>query len=108
MSEATQRFITELSNRIDAGKAAGMNATFQFAIADEDGAQVHATIVNGDVQVADGAAAKPDVTLTATADDWLALLAGDLGGAMAYLTGKLKIHGDVTLAMKLQSVFRFA
>ncbi|MGC9053156.1 MAG: SCP2 sterol-binding domain-containing protein [Candidatus Hydrogenedens sp.] len=40
-----------------------------------------------------------------SASDFLDLVAGKLNGQTAFLTGKLKIQGDMTLALKLQSVF---
>lgn len=42
-----------------------------------------------------------DVTLTAPADVFEDLLNGDLSGAAAFMTGKLKVDGDMGLAMKL-------
>lgn len=108
MSEAAERFSEELRNRIDTTKTAGMTATYQFVMADEPEGQVYTKIVNGDIEVARGEAPQSDIVLTASAEDWLSMLHGDLNGQMAFLTGKLKIRGDMGLAMKLQSVFRFA
>ncbi len=45
-----------------------------------------------------------DVTLTAPADVFQDLLNGDLSGASAFMTGKLKVDGDMGLAMKLGSL----
>ncbi len=42
-----------------------------------------------------------DVTLTAPADVFEDLLKGDLSGASAFMSGKLKVDGDMGLAMKL-------
>ncbi|MCL4692852.1 MAG: SCP2 sterol-binding domain-containing protein, partial [Candidatus Hydrogenedentes bacterium] len=47
----------------------------------------------------------PSITLTASDEDWMKIVSGQLSGQTAFLTGKLKIKGDVSLAMKLQSVF---
>jgi putative sterol carrier protein len=105
MSEITQRFAQELRNRIDPSRAAGMTAVYQFVISDDTDGAVHANIVNGAIDVAEGRAAIPDITLTATAADWLAIVKGELSGQMGFLMGKLKIQGDMTLALKLQSVF---
>ena len=44
--------------------------------------------------------------MTATAENWLKIVAGEMGGQTAFLTGKLKIKGDMSLAMKLQSLFQ--
>jgi putative sterol carrier protein len=108
MSEAAERFSEELRNRIDTSKTAGMTATYQFVMADEPEGKVYTKIVSGNIEVAQGEAPQSDIVLTASAQDWHSMLHGDLNGQMAFLTGKLKIRGDMGLAMKLQSVFRFA
>lgn len=106
MSEAVDRFVQELNSRIDPAKAAGMTAVYQFVMTDVPEGVVHADISNGQVMVKAGASPNPSITFSASTSDWLALLQGQLNGQMAFLTGKLKIQGDMTLALKLQSLFR--
>ena len=55
--------------------------------------------------VTEGKNDNPGVTLTMAASDFLDLANGSLNGQMAFMTGKLKIAGDMSLAMKLGSVF---
>ena len=101
MSEV-KAFFDGLTAAVDASKIAGMNAVYQFNIGDD----VYAVAVaDGAVNVSDGAAEKASIELTMAPDDFLALIKGELNGQQAFLTGKLKIKGDMTLAMKLQSVF---
>ncbi len=45
-----------------------------------------------------------DVTLTADADVFRAILDGDINPTMAFMTGKLAVDGSMGLAMKLGSV----
>jgi putative sterol carrier protein len=49
----------------------------------------------------DGAA---DTTIKVAWDDWQAMAAGQLDGMTAFMTGKLKIEGDMSNAMQLQGV----
>ncbi len=44
-----------------------------------------------------------DVTLTANADDFQAMLEGELNPTTAFMSGKLSVDGDMGLAMKLGS-----
>ena len=45
-----------------------------------------------------------DTTLKVSWDDWQALASGQLDGMTAFMTGKLKVEGDMSNAMQLQSV----
>jgi putative sterol carrier protein len=46
------------------------------------------------------------MTLTMTAQDYVDMTMGKLNGQMAFMSGKLKIAGDMGLAMKLQTLFK--
>ena len=50
----------------------------------------------------DGAA---DTTIKVSWDDWQQMAAGQLDGMTAFMTGKLKVEGDMSNAMQLQGVF---
>lgn len=59
-------------------------------------------IVDGtNVTTGDGDA---DCTITMTADDFLALASGDLNATAAFMQGKMKIAGDMSVAMALSQV----
>jgi putative sterol carrier protein len=49
----------------------------------------------------DGAA---DTTIKVSWDDWQAMASGELDGMTAFMTGKLKVEGDMSNAMQLQGV----
>ncbi len=105
MSEV-RAFFEGVTAAVDKSKVAGMTATYQFNITGDDAQVWSVAIANDDVVVTEGAAEKANIELTMADADFLALLKGQLNGQMAFLTGKLKIKGDMTLAMKLQSVFK--
>lgn len=102
MADSVVAFFAELPQKVDASKTAGMNATFQFDIG---AGKWYAKIADGAVDIGEGQADNPTITLIATDQDWLDLVNGTINGQTAFLTGKLKIQGDMTLAMKLESVF---
>ena len=56
---------------------------------------------NSLVSESDGAA---DTTIKVGWDDWQQMAAGQLDGMTAFMTGKLKVEGDMSNAMQLQSV----
>lgn len=95
-------FFDGLGSRVDAAKIAGMNSVFQFNLGEE----VHSVkVADNTVEVTEGATEGANIQLTMTPEDFLALVGGSLNSQQAFLTGKLKIKGDMQLALKLQSVF---
>jgi putative sterol carrier protein len=106
MADTVAGFFSELQGKVDSSKAAGMNASFQFDITGEDGGQWYAAIADGNVDIAEGTIENPSIVLTASSENWLKIVSGELSGQTAFLTGKLKIKGDMSLAMKLQSIFQ--
>ena len=85
--------------------AAGMNKTFQWNITGDEAGVWAFKIINGQGEVIPGGVEKPDVTFTISDKDWLAITEGKLDGMNAFMTGKLKVSGDMMLAMKLQNLF---
>ena len=57
--------------------------------------------VGNTVNEDDGAA---DTTIKIAWDDWQAMADGQLDGMTAFMTGKLKVEGDMSNAMQLQGV----
>ena len=94
-----------MSSRFRRDKAAGVNAVIQYEITGEGGGTWNATIKDGTCSVASGAAPAPNLTLTISGQDWLDMLAGKLNPQMAFMSGKLKLKGDMGLAMKLGGMF---
>ena len=62
-----------------------------------DGAGEQVSDIASDVNAA-------DTTIKVAWDDWQAMAAGQLDGMTAFMTGKLKIEGDMLNAMQLQGV----
>ena len=54
--------------------------------------------------VSEDSDAAPDTTIKVAWDDWQAMTRGELDGMTAFMTGKLKVEGDMSNAMQLQGV----
>lgn len=80
-----------------ADKAASYEGVAKFVIPGEGTIMMS----DGTVRAADEEA---DVTLTATAKVFQAILTGEMNPTTAFMTGKLKIDGSMGQAMKLASV----
>jgi putative sterol carrier protein len=103
-----QEVFTEMNSRLQTNpeKVKGMNATYQFDLTGDEATQKH-LVLNGETgEVHDGVAESPNITITMAATDFVDLATGKLDGTMAFMSGKLKIKGDMGLAMKLQNVLR--
>jgi multimeric flavodoxin WrbA/putative sterol carrier protein len=87
-------------------EAAGdLNAVYQFEISGPESFTAHLSIADGRCIYTDGPHAKPDVTVKSPADVWLAVARGEMNGQSAFMTGKYKVEGDLTLLMKLGTLF---
>lgn len=94
-----------MSSKFKAANAAGVNKTIQYEISGEGGGTWHAVIKDGTCSVSSGPASAADLTVTMASPDWLDMIGGKLNGQMAFMSGKLKLKGDMGLAMKLGSLF---
>ena len=86
-------------------RAAGTNAVIQYDISGDGGGTWHAVIKDGTCAVAEGPGTNPALTLQMAAQDWLDMTSGKQSGQMLFMSGKLKLKGDMGLAMKLGSMF---
>jgi putative sterol carrier protein len=104
----TKDIFEELQKRLDAnpGKLAGLNAVYQFNISGADAGQYNVAVADGKARVREGVHASPNVTVSMASNDLADLVNGKLDGVQAFMTGKLKVAGDIMLAMRLQSLLQ--
>ena len=87
-------------------RAKGIKATYQFELTGEGGGNWVLEIANQQCQVREGGAAEPDATISLAAADYVSLVKGELDAMGAFLRGKLKVKGDIGLAMKALNLFQ--
>jgi putative sterol carrier protein len=104
MPETVHEFFQTLESRADGSKTAGMNNSYLFDI---DGAgQWLVNVDDGKVSVTEGSGSgDADATISASEETFQKIVAGEQNATSAYMTGKLKIKGDMGAAMKLQKLF---
>ena len=86
--------------------AAGVDAVVQFDVTGEGGGQYYAAIKDGALDVVEGAHGTPNLTITVSAQDYIAISDGKLNEQLAFMTGRLRAKGDTLLAMKLPAIFK--
>jgi putative sterol carrier protein len=99
---SVQEFFEGLPSRVDPERIAGMNNTYLFEI--EGAGSWKVSIADGAVDVSQGEG-DADVTISASEENFQKIVAGEQNPTTAYMTGKLKIKGDMGAAMKLQKLF---
>jgi putative sterol carrier protein len=87
-------------------KAAGVEAVIQYHLAGDQGGDWVVAIANGACTVNPGTADAPKLTLSAEAADYLSIVTGKLNAMSAFAEGKVKLKGDLGLAMKLMNFFK--
>jgi putative sterol carrier protein len=95
-----------MPTRFNKEAAKGLNAVYQFDLSGDGGGKWHVIINNDSCEVKEGPHASPSITISMTAQDYLDMLSGKLNGQMAFMTGKLRIAGDMGLALRMQSLFQ--
>lgn len=102
MSESVQEFFATLPSRADTSKTAGMTNSYVFDI--EGAGLWKVDVENGSVSVSEGGG-DADVTISSSRETFEKIIAGEQNPTSAYMTGKIKIKGDMGAAMKLQKLF---
>jgi len=88
-------------------KAAGVDAVIHFKFTGPEAGEWNAVIKDGRADVARGIPhSKPTMTLTADSSDFINILTGELDGMQAFMQGKIKLAGDLNLAMKMMQMFK--
>jgi putative sterol carrier protein len=86
--------------------AGNQSAVIQYDVTAPDGTHSYQLkIANGVCAAAKGATGPARITLTLALPNFLRMVAGKLNGQEAFMTGKLKLAGDMGLAMVMQSWF---
>ena len=103
MAESAREFFEGLESRVDESRIAGMNNSYVFDI--EGAGQWKVVVDDGKVKVTEGSSGDVDCTITSSEENFERIVAGELNPTSAYMTGKLKVKGDMGAAMKLQKLF---
>ena len=99
---SVREFFENLPSQVDASKTAGMNNTYAFEI--EGAGTWTVDVRDGQVSVTEGGG-EGDCTISTSAENFEKIVNGEQNPTTAYMSGKLKVRGDMGAAMKLQKLF---
>lgn len=93
-----------LPENVDKSKLEDVNMTVVFELSGDDGGAWTLNIADGDINVSEGADDGAAATIKMDAEDYVKMASGDLNAMMAFMSGKIKVEGDLNTVMKLQSI----
>ena len=101
-----EKVFNGMSESFNPEKAAGQQAAVQYEISAPDGVHEYAMrIADGRCGIDRGRAESPRVTIRIALGDFLRLITGGANGMQLFMTGKLKVSGDLFFAQTYQSWF---
>jgi putative sterol carrier protein len=100
-----QEIFNEMPARFKAEQAGDMNAVVHFNLSGEDGGQWYVQVADGAVEVHEGAPDDPTASIHMDAQDYVALSRGDLNPMTAFMSGKIRVEGNLAVVMKFQTLF---
>ncbi len=89
-------------------EAKGVYATIQCLFTGEQASDWMIIIEDQTCKVKEGKANNPNLTIKADAQDGVNILIGKLDAMRAYMLGKVRVFGDLSLGMKLTKFFEKA
>ena len=105
MAATPEEVFNEMNGRLNAEKAKKINSTYLFDIGGDTGGKWFADLTKEAgpwIEKKDGEA-KCTITVP-KAEDWVSIASGKMNPTSAFMQGKIKVKGDMSLAMKLQTL----
>ncbi len=100
-----RELISRMPLAFNPAAADGLDAVYQFDVYGDEEFTAHLRIAGGACTYAEGPADRPNLILKTPADVWLKISRGELDGQKAFLEGRYKAEGDMTLLLKLKNLF---
>lgn len=104
MTTAAEIF-KEMPSRFKADQASDLKMEVQFELSGDDGGAWYVKVADGACTIEEGAIDSPQATVKMDATDWVDMSTGKLNPMAAFMSGKVKVEGDLNAVMKIQQLF---
>ena len=106
MATNPTEFFTAKADQIKGGMASleGFNALYQLNLTGDDGGTWVIELSDDTREVREGEDENAQCVINMSSTDFMAMIGGSLNPQMAFMTGRLRVKGDMGLALKLQSI----
>lgn len=105
MATKVQEMFEALAERLNSEQAADLERTIQWRITDEEPGVWAFRIDKGAGDLIPGGVESPDATFVTDSNTWIGIAEGTLDPMRQFMTGKLKVEGDMMLALKVPKLF---
>ncbi|HTY55789.1 MAG TPA: SCP2 sterol-binding domain-containing protein [Candidatus Binataceae bacterium] len=95
-----------MPSRFKKEAAKGLHCVYQFDLSGDGGGKWQVAIDDDKIDVKEGAHPSPNTTISMTAQDYLDMISGKSNGQVLFMSGRLRISGDMGLALRMQSLFQ--
>jgi putative sterol carrier protein len=105
MAPTIDEIMQRLPAAYDPARAQGLKANVQFDFTSDGGKKYVVRIADTSCTVEEGEIANPDAAVIASQATYQAVAEGRLNVATAFMTGRLKVKGNIQLLMRFQQIF---
>jgi len=109
MSVTIKDIFEAMPTRFNGDAAADWNADIQFNFKNDAGGENwFVSIADGACNVGEGNHDNPSATIDTASDTWIGMISGTINPMQAFMSGQIKITGNMADVMKLQNPQVFA
>jgi putative sterol carrier protein len=88
-------------------KAAGVDTVIQFKFTGSQASEWYVIVKDQKCESIPGTHPSPKMTMTVDSDDYVKMSIGEMDATMAFLKGKVKVAGDMSVALKMGQYFKY-
>ncbi|MEM7117591.1 MAG: SCP2 sterol-binding domain-containing protein [Chloroflexota bacterium] len=98
--------IKAMPEALNVEKAKGLNVIVGWSLSGDDPGDYTVSIADGKATITDGISDDAAATLSMDSSTFIGLQLGQVNPMTAFMTGKIKIEGDMGSVMKMQGIFQ--